>query len=194
MSIDTAKKWGRLMRKIHSITGEYVIKLGEHGELIKLEWKTFLSSYIKQAIDFQDDMKENLVKDNIDTIINKLNRLYSYSPAQFSFIHGDLHCENIYLVDGQIRVLDNEVEYLYLPALYDLVIIFMEVFPSGTIIPNDEKHKHEKEYLEAFLDGYGSLSEYDMSFLNEFILLRSLFRYPNPFFKRMKKVVQGAML
>lgn len=194
LTLDNVKKWGEYVQKIHSINNEKIIKIHEQNNTITLDWKNFLDLYISDGAEYQSMFANNLLKSHIDEVMHRLQRLYNYSPSKYSLIHGDLHSENVYVLNNQIYLLDKEPPYLYLPPLFDLAIIYLEVFPAGSIINIDQEHKDEPNYLKAFFNGYGELSRYDKSFLNEFLLLRCLCRYPNPYFRRMRKVVEAILL
>lgn len=190
MSLEYAKKWGILMKKVHRITADAILAHNRtDGNMLHMGWYDFLSSYIENAKNIQTQSGENYINKNMGKVLEVIQQLYSYIPSRFSLVHGDLHSENVYVRGNEILLLDNDVDYLYAPPLFDLAVILMEVFPGGTIIPLDEKHKDEPMYLNAFFDGYGHLTDYDQDFIYEFILLRSLIRYPNPYFNRMQQVV-----
>ena len=70
------------------------------------------------------------------------------------------------------------------PAVFDLCLVFSEAFPGawyGMDRPGDD------ERLAAFLEGYGGFPQ--ARWLEHFVLLRSLRRYPSPFVPEMRTII-----
>lgn len=126
----------------------------------------------------------------LDEAEEQLTALPSFRPERFSLTHGDLHLNNALLRDGEIILFDKPAAVWVAPPVLDLCLVYSEAFPGARY---GAARDGDDERLGAFLAGYGSLPPGDESWLDHFVLVRSLRRYPSPFVPEMRKVIEVAL-
>lgn len=105
----------------------------------------------------------------VATLIRKMREIQQsvgQTPATFGLIHGDLHQENYFFHQGQVRAIDfDDCGYGY--YLYDMAVTLSEV----------SWRKNTPELRKSFLAGYRSIRELPSeheSYLDTFITFRDL--------------------
>lgn len=172
-TLESCIKWASAIRKIHKVNFDSFFYINDYGNYENMQWREFLEDYLAYLIN-----KLYLSSDSLGIQFKKteriLNRVLDFKPKFFSLIHGDLHVENAAFKKNEIVLFDSVSTMAVGPRIYDLSIVYSEtlsVFNKNLVDTN--------LYLHAFNEAYGDLSEEEKYYLDYFILLRSLHRYPN---------------
>jgi fructosamine-3-kinase len=172
LTVDRVREWGRQLSLIHS---QYEVEYQTWHQ----DKKEFCDSSLIDTLEFYIDLArsrfDKLSKEDVLEIEEKIGFLqnsYSNIQAKPSFVLGDTHTANVMLVDNKPMIIDPNGTVLYGPKYIDLAIVAVEF--TGYFESKWTKHEHDKEYFEAFLEGYGQV---DIELLRWFIVLRGIGRY-----------------
>jgi Ser/Thr protein kinase RdoA (MazF antagonist) len=164
--------------------------LDDAARLQPSTWPDFTASLIERTIARQRRLQTDLPGDLLDLAAQRLKALLGFTPSRFVLTHGDLHANNALVRADRIVLFDKPADVWSAPAMFDLCLILSEAFPGaryGADRPGDP------ERLAAFLDGYGRLPADEAQWLDHFVLLRSLRRYPSPFVPEMRSIIELAL-
>ena len=186
-----------------NFTNENLAKLGQ--TLARLHTRAFDRFY---ALDAQARLRPDTWVQFVATMKNTANktvlpkvgakkaveraagRLLEQNPRSFVLCHGDVHGNNVFCTDSGIILYDNNADCFVATPHYDLAILFGEVLPGYRYGSENAQGPRDRERMEAFLQGYGSLPEDFDKYIDEYVLLRSLGRYPNHFVARQDAIIE----
>lgn len=173
-----ARSWGQTVADLHAVKRPYE------------NWAEFIHFDIKNAVAHQRFSRHDLSETTLSYAENALKALESYTPPSFCLAHGDLHGNNALVRGKEVILFDNIGKFSVAPAIYDLAVVFAD-FPNRRYIEIDEpEYANDPELLQAFIDGYGPLLA-DEKTIDLFVLLRSLYRYPNKFEIYLKQIIES---
>jgi Ser/Thr protein kinase RdoA (MazF antagonist) len=117
---------------------------------------------VKEVCSFEDSKRvEKLI-----TMIRKAQLELGREPETFGLIHGDLHQENYFFHQGQVRAIDFD-DCGYGHYLYDIAVTFFNLDGHGSV----------SVLKESFLEGYRSVRPFSKeheAYLDVFMNLREL--------------------
>ncbi len=76
------------------------------------------------------------------------------------------------------------------PPVFDLAVVHSEAFPDARYV---RAREGDDERLAAFMSGYGDLPAGQAGWIDAFVVLRALRRYPNPFVPDLLTTVEAAL-
>jgi Ser/Thr protein kinase RdoA (MazF antagonist) len=188
MSLDAFARMGAAVRGLHAQRADACTQLDARGGEIPASWPDVLQDAIDQALDAgaQSDLPEAM----LSRIAERLETLTSFTPHAFVLTHGDLHLNNALLRGDDVVLFDKAAGIWSAPPAFDLCLIFSEAFPGaryGVARAGDE------ERLRTFFAGYSAMDDADEHWIDHFVLLRSLRRYPSPFVPELRDVIEAAL-
>ncbi len=147
-----AFKWGRLLARIHNLSGEHFQDSGEdYADLMR--WDTVF--YWDPEVMFDDAHAEHigprrrrLFQRGVARVEEALDRLYNPSdraPSPPMLLHGDLHPDNIKVFEGELHALDFE-DVMWGHPVQDIAISLWYI----------ARHVRQRELRAAFRRGYDS--------------------------------------
>jgi Ser/Thr protein kinase RdoA (MazF antagonist) len=189
-AVDVCERWGRAIGGLHAVGSDRFEVLDESGAIVRSSWRDFVGALIDEALDRQRRNATDLPQRLIDQARERLVALLEFEPESFVLSHGDLHLNNALLRDGEVVLFDKSAEVWVAPPVFDLSLIHSEAFIVGRY---GAVRDGDAERLSAFLAGYGDLPPGQMDWLDHFVLLRSLRRYPSPFVPQMRTVIEVSL-
>jgi Ser/Thr protein kinase RdoA (MazF antagonist) len=184
---DVCARWGAAVGAVHSIQAARFETVDESGRLVEGDWAEFVKASIRRALDGQRHRESDLPTQILDRAEDRLNSLLSFCPRSFVLTHGDLHVNNALLRGDDVVLFDKASEVWVAPAVFDLCLIFSEAFPGARF---GAARDGDPERLNAFLAGYGPLPPDQEKWIDHFVLLRALRRYPNPFVPELRAIIE----
>ncbi|MDP3853042.1 phosphotransferase enzyme family protein [Phenylobacterium sp.] len=184
------RRWGAAVSALHWIRSDSFKVLDEQGDAVPAIWREFIAARIREAIDRHHSIGTDLPQSLLDKAEHRLASLLSLDPDSFVLTHGDLHLNNALVRGGEIVLFDKPADVWVAPVVFDLCLVFSEAFPGaryGADRPGDG------DRLSAFLDGYGEFPSEQSRWLEHFVLLRSLSRYPSPFVPELRSIIEIAL-
>ncbi|MEO8065507.1 MAG: phosphotransferase [Candidatus Doudnabacteria bacterium] len=189
------ERFGKIVRKLHSIHYEYCFRITSEGKEEKLDWKSFLSGAFQKAteeqIEKKSDLSASFLKD-ISKYVNGRILALDSNNIVYSLLHCDLHTGNTLGKNEEIVLYDKGSEIFSGHHPYDLVTI-VDHSPNGTYIHTDNpENKNDLEVITSFIRGYGEdfLVKYKTEF-NLYMVIRSLWRYPSSFTPYTKEIMEN---
>jgi Ser/Thr protein kinase RdoA (MazF antagonist) len=173
---------------LHAARTAVFTELDNAGTEKPSHWPAFLQTAIDRAMDAgaQTDLAAPL----LSRIGERLETLASYRPNGFVLAHGDLHLNNALVRGDEIVLFDKAASAWLAPPMFDLCLIYSEAFPGARYgVARGGDH----ERLAAFQSGYGPLDAEDARWIDHFVLLRSLTRYPSPFVPELGDIIEAAL-
>lgn len=185
-------RWGATIASLHAICLPQFVTLDGMGELAAARWPDFLRRTLDAGLDFQRSRGDGLRKVLIDRIADRLEALFGVAFDDLTLVHGDLHLNNALVRDDDIVLFDKAPGVWTAPAVFDLAVIYSEAFPGARYGGSLARHG-DGERMAAFMIGYGELSEPQAAWIDHFVLLRALRRYPNPFVPDLRATIEAAL-
>ncbi|HEY9235490.1 MULTISPECIES: phosphotransferase [Phenylobacterium] len=187
-SLQACRLWGDAVGKLHHLPSAGFLTLTDDGALLESSWRDFTKALIHQAL--QCSRRSDLEPSLITEAERRLALLLQFEPESFVLAHGDLHLNNALIRNGDLVLFDKASEIWSAPAVFDLALIYSEAFFAGRygVVREDDAAR-----LRAFHEGYGELSPDQAGWLDHFVLLRSLRRYPSPFVPQLGQVIETAL-
>lgn len=184
------RNWGQLMAGIHSIKHKSAARL-EKNKLKLITWSDFIQERITKGIEKHVKNKTGLP---IRQITQTLSPLLSYSPKEYSLIHGDAHSNNVLIYNKQLYIFDKNSIIFYGDTLFDLALIAIE-FPNGLYIKTlDSENQKDSVVIKSFVTGYGT------DFINDnrrifdlYVLMRAFTRFPNKFEPHLEAIIRSVL-
>jgi Ser/Thr protein kinase RdoA (MazF antagonist) len=164
--------------------------LDEQGNVAPAIWRDFVTVRIREVTERQRSRGADLPASLLDQAEVHLASLLSFDPAWFALTHGDLHLNNALVRNDEIVLFDKPAGVWVAPPVFDLCLIFSEAFPGARYGADRDG---DDDRLNAFLEGYGEFPPEQSRWLEHFVLLRSLRRYPSPFVPEMRSVIEIAL-
>lgn len=189
-SPDLCRRWGAAIGALHAIRSSEFTVLDEHGSVAAGVWREFVTAQIRDVMARQRNRGSDLPAALLDQAEARLAALSSFDPPGFALTHGDLHLNNALVRGEEIVLFDKPGAVWMAPPVFDLCLIFSEAFPGahyGVGRVGDE------ERLAAFFEGYGEFPHEQSRWLEHFVLLRSLRRYPSPFVPELRSIIEIAL-
>lgn len=184
------RRWGAAIRALHGIQFDDLLTLDDDARPQPSTWRDFAASLTERTIARQRRLQTDLPGSLLDLAARRLEPLLGFSPTRFVLTHGDLHANNALVRNDAIVLFDKPADIWSAPVMFDLCLILSEAFPGAHYGAN---RPGDAERLAAFLDGYGPLGADETPWLDHFVLLRSLRRYPNPFVPEMRAIIELAL-
>ncbi len=187
---ELCQRWGAAVARLHGIRFAEFLNFDEAGSIVPAVWRDFVVVQVRQTLERQRSIATDLPAGLLDQAERQLARLLQFNPSTFVLTHGDLHLNNALLRDDGIVLFDKAAGVWVAPAVFDLCLVYSEAFPGacyGAPRSGDDRR------LSAFLNGYGELPQQEVEWLNHFVLLRALRRYPSPFVPELRSIIEVAM-
>lgn len=185
---DLCRRWGGAVGALHQIRFEHCAVLDERGKLESTPWPDFITGKISEAIGRASG--SDLPPSLLDQAEARLAQLLAFEPAGFVLTHGDLHLNNALVRGEEVVLFDKPAGVWAAPPVFDLCLVFSEGFPGARYGADREG---DAERLDAFIEGYGQLPAEHDRWLEHFVLLRALRRYPSPFVPEMRAIIEIAL-
>ncbi|MDO8410052.1 MAG: aminoglycoside phosphotransferase family protein [Phenylobacterium sp.] len=189
-SLNLCRRWGEAIRDLHGIRSSEFQTLDGQGMPVLASWQDFVAELIHKAIDRQRERETGLPAGLLDKAALGLAKLKKFNPPEFVLTHGDLHLNNALKRGGEVVLFDKPADVWVAPRVFDLCLIYSEAFPGALY---DVNRQGDEARLSAFLEGYGDLPPEQPEWLELFVLLRSLRRYPSPFVPELRAVIEAAL-
>jgi Ser/Thr protein kinase RdoA (MazF antagonist) len=187
---ELCRRWGEAVGRLHRIHAPAFCLLDEAGAPQPADWRDFLATQVRVAIERQRRLATDLPSTFLQRAEDQLARLPEFEPSPFVVTHGDLHLNNALVRSDGIVLFDKPADVWVAPAVFDLCLIFSEAFPGARY---GAAREGDEERLAAFLDGYGKLPREEIDWIEYFVLLRSLRRYPSPFVPELRSIIELAL-
>ncbi len=189
-SLELCRRFGEAIGGLHRVRSTEFRVLDDQGVVAPANWQDFVASLVREAIDRQRSRDTGLPARLLDLAEVRLASLASFTPSEFVLTHGDLHVNNALVRGEEIVLFDKPAGVWLAPAIYDLCLIFSEAFPGARY---DADRDGDEARLSAFLEGYGAFPPEQSQWLEHFVLLRLLRRYPSPFVPEMRSIIEIAL-
>lgn len=180
-------EWGRQMKKVHEITYRNVFIIDEHGQH-DLTWEEAIDREISYGLARQEEKDSGVASETLIKIGQKIENLKNYKPKIFSLLHCDPHENNVLLRGKDLIFFDKQSDFVSGDPLFDLAVI-AQAFIGGVAGFEDLGQSCDAKNLEYFIEGYGDDFRTHQYF-NEFLLMRSLTRHPNPVRKNLGEIMK----
>lgn len=179
LSVEMCKKWGSLMKNIHSIQSSHPA-IFKNGSVEYIEWEDCIIANLEKGRQRVKEKKSDLTPQMVESLCLIIKKFIPLKLPFFSLLHGDPHSQNILLRNKELFIFDKDPQIFYGDPLFDLAVIAIE-FP----------HEKNKIFLDAFAQGYGQdVFNEKGEILDAYILLRGFTRYPNPFELDLKEMME----
>lgn len=192
LSLQSIARFGAAIGRLHSVRSDRFMRLNGDGQLVEANWHTFLEGVVENGVTRQRETAGGLGAAVLDRIAKVLTRIGAFEPKHFALAHGDLHLNNALVRGDEVVLFDAAPDVWVAPPVFDLAVIYSEAFPGARYVAS-EARKSDPEWMAAFLSGYGQLSAEEMAWLDHFVLVRSLRRYPNPFVPDLLSTIEVAL-
>lgn len=179
-SVKAYEQFGAFMRAIHAIHFLTPLLIDSKGTEKPMVWSKVMDLSLKEAAR-RKGFNATVTKKALKVIEASGIRTYT---GQASLLHCDTHQNNV-LIDDKVLLIDKGSLAAAGDPLYDLAMLAI-VLP-GSIYLNKKK---DREYLKAFIKGYGSDFIADRKRFDAYVLLRCLDRWPNAFEKEIPEIVK----
>lgn len=189
-SVELCRRWGAAIGDLHRIQSAEFRTLDDQGVPVLASWQEFVAALIHEAIERQRSRETDLPGYVLDQAALRLAALGSFNPPNFVLTHGDLHLNNALARDGEIVLFDKPAGVWLAPRMFDLCLIYSEAFPGARYGVNRDG---DEARMSAFLEGYADLPSEQGEWLDHFVLLRSLRRYPSPFVPELRAIIETAL-
>lgn len=169
-------KLGQTLARIHARSFDQFYAPDQAGQLHSGEWSDFLSAMEKRA-----SKTAGTIDNASDAVASAMRKLRNQDSVPYVLCHGDVHGNNVFCTEQGLILYDNNADCLVATPCYDLAVIFGELLPGYRYGEENAQGTRDSERMEAFLDGYGELPTDFNDFIDDYVLLRLLARYPNKF-------------
>jgi Ser/Thr protein kinase RdoA (MazF antagonist) len=132
---------------------------------------------------------DDFILARIESVLSMLDTL---EPDGFALAHGDLHSNNALVRGDDVVLFDKAPGVWVAPPVFDLAVIYSEAFPGARYVKSDARAP-DHDWLAAFMSGYDALPAEELIWLDHFVLVRSLRRYPNPFVPELLSIIEAAL-
>lgn len=187
---ELCRRLGSAIGALHRIGSAKFTVLDDNGAEHPAIWRDFVTARIDEVIARQRRLGTDLPDDLLRQAEDRLSALLSFEPTWFVLTHGDLHLNNALVRGDEIVLFDKGAGVWVAPVVFDLCLIVSEAFPGACY---GVAREGDDERLSAFLEGYGPIPLDQARWLEHFVLLRSLRRYPSPFVPEMRFVIETAL-
>lgn len=184
------RRWGAAVGALHRVGSDTFKVLDERGDVVPAVWREYVGALVREAIDRQLRLGTDLPDSLLQEAELRLASLLSFDPDSFVLTHGDLHLNNALVRDDEVVLFDKPAGVWVAPAVFDLCLVFSEAFPGARY---GADRAGDAERLSAFLEGYGEFPSEQRRWLEHFVLLRSLRRYPSPFVPELRSIIEIAL-
>lgn len=184
--------WGAAIAGLHAIRPDRFLTLDTEGHPVEADWLGFLHRAIESGLERQRHRQNGLPAPSLDRIAGKLAALADFKPEMFAVAHGDLHVNNALMRDGEVVLFDKSSGVWTAPPVFDLALVWSEGFPGARYVDGAGRAGDEGR-LAAFMAGYGALPAGQADWLDHFVLLHALGRYPSPFIPDHRAIVEAAL-
>lgn len=191
-SLDLCRRWGAAIARLHSVSITPFLALDGEGGLVPSAWRDVLRRTMQAGLDHQRRHEAGLSPALLDGIAERLEAVFAFDPSAFALAHGDLHLNNALVRGDEIVLFDKAPDVWAAPAVFDLAVIYSEVFP-GARYGESAARAGDGERMAAFMAGHGGLGEDQVPWIDHFVVLRSLRRYPNPFVPDLRTTIEAAL-
>jgi len=192
LSLQSIERYGTAIGRLHSVKSPRFVELNGEGHVIEANWPAFLKRAVATGVARQRQTSGGLETSLLDRVEAVLASLEVFEPECFALAHGDLHLNNALVRGDEVVLFDKAPDVWVAPPVFDLAVIYSEAFPGVRYVAS-EVRKSDRERHAAFLSGYGPMLERDMAWLDHFVLVRSLRRYPNPFVPDLLTTIVAAL-
>lgn len=192
LSLRSIERYGAAVGRLHAIPSHRFVRLNSAGQLVAANWPDFLQRTVAKGVALQRQRASGLDAAVLDRIEAVLANAEAFEPAYFALAHGDLHLNNALVRGDEVVLFDKAPDVWVAPPVFDLAVIYSEAFPGARYVAS-EARKSDPGRLAAFESGYGPLPAGGMAWLDHFVLVRSLRRYPNPFVPDLLTTIEGAL-
>lgn len=189
-SKENYRRFGEAVKNIHSIKAEHPSYMDQSGDEIGIDWTDFVLSRLNLAKSKQQ-LPGGFDQKTVDEITASISKSELLSPDSIVLLHGDLHVNNVIFKNDRVVVFDKADQILFGEPMYDLALIVINL--SGAVYGTGQKIESDKQFLRAFIEGYGTDFTTDMRKLDVYVLLRALERWPNPFEKNIPAIVAAIL-
>jgi hypothetical protein len=187
---DLLQRWGMAVRALHRVRFSDLVILDAAGSPQISSWRDFLAKLVRRTIERQRRLATDLPAELLEQSERHLAQLSLFAPASFVLTHGDLHANNALVRADDIVLFDKPAGVWSAPAMFDVCLMLSEAFPGARY---GAAREGDQARLAAFMDGYGDLPADEADWIEHFVLLRSLRRYPNPFVPEMRSIIELAL-
>lgn len=170
--IGTAKiyeEWGSACRAMHEVASDSGFVISTDGQEIVSSWQQFIfESFDCHARRHVVD--GTLSPEIVNAVRNMVHAWFIENPTvEYRLIHGDLHCNNALVRNGEVVLFDKGIPMMFGSRYYDLIMLVMEPYRDG----------FNSELMEAFIGGYGRvLVEEHLTEIEHWTLLRCFEKFP----------------
>lgn len=182
--------WGAAIAGLHAIRPGGFLTLNTVGAIVEDDWPTFLRRAVETGLETQRRRADGLPKPLLDCVALKLAELTEFEDDVFAVAHGDLHLNNALVRGGKVVLFDKSHRLWTAPPVFDLALVWSEGFPGARYVENQAR-AGDTDRLAAFMAGYGPLPQ--VEWLDHFVLLHALDRYPSPFVPDHRSIVEAAL-
>lgn len=191
-SAKVCERWGAAVARLHAIRTDGFMALDARARPSLADWPDFLRRAIQSGVAAQRLRKDGLPARLLDRVARKLNALTGFRPEAFAVSHGDLHMNNALCRADEIVLFDKATSAWSAPPIFDIALIYAEAFPGARYVKSPGR-AGDVESLAAFMAGYGGLPAAQEAWIDHFVLLHAVTRYPNPFVPDLLSVVESAL-
>lgn len=182
-------QWGRVVRLMHSVRYSRLVALDEAGEPQATLWPEFIAARIDKTLQVRRDAGD-LRPSVLARAGAYLDRLRRYRPQRFVLTHGDLNADNALVRDREVVLIDKAGAIWAAPPLFDLALLYVDTFP-GAICAELAGRDGDGALAAAFFSGYRKIAAQDQQWLELFVLLQALRRYPRPSSPWLEALIEG---
>ena len=186
------ERWGAAIARLHAIRTDGFMALDARGRPSVADWPDFLRRATQSGLATQRHRKDGLPASLLDRVARKLDALAGFRPEAFAVSHGDLHMNNALCRADEIVLFDKATSAWSAPPVFDIALIYAEAFPGARYVKTRAR-AGDVESLAAFMAGYGGLPAAQEVWIDHFVLLHALARYPHPFVPDLLSVVESAL-
>jgi len=178
-------KLGETLSRVHKRKFDKFQRLDSNGTLQIDSWTNFVNEMAAKAK--KSDYKTSGITNAIEKAAIKL---IEQSPSDFGLCHGDVHGNNVFCKADAIILFDNNADAIVCTPHYDFAVLFGEVLTGYRYGDKFAQGPHDSERMRALLDGYGELPHDFNEYIDSYIFLRLLARYPNKFIKHQDDIIE----
>lgn len=191
-SAEVCEHWGVAVARLHAIRSDGFMALDAGARPTLADWPDFLRRTARSGLEAQRLHLGGMPAMLLDRIARKLDALTNFRPKVFAVSHGDLHVNNALCRADQIVLFDKAASLWSAPPVFDVALIYAEAFPGSRYVAGPAR-AGDDERLAAFMAGYGALPAEQEAWIDHFVLLHALNRYPSPFVPDLRSVVEAAL-
>lgn len=164
------------LSKIHNISFDRYYWMNNWSKY-SLSHKDFILGKIQEWSERVVRKKSDLDENKIQNIIEIVKRLINYNPSNISYVHGDLHSNNVLIRDHELIFFDPWWDMISWDPYRDIALVYIEYY-----------EKADSKKLYAIKSGYNK--DLNNEILDYYILLRAFNRYPNPFETNLLQIIE----